>query len=263
MLNCTLSFWNFEYARLFYFFVSRGAFSNLGACWNFEIKIWKSTFYSNYTFFKLDVFWNCTFFKLYVFWKCTFFETFKFRGFLALNLCADHTVSQNLRQPLQTLSTSSTTNELILFSKISNLEVFISFPCLHTRIVFPMPSKGGRSWAVCLHCIGRSPPTCSLIIALSSSLYHCSTVSLFALVSLQCSFIICIIQCCRRKPHKFLYTLECAGVRQDILHMCILYLYTFIFVFVLSYYCAICMILFLYFVFVFHYHCWPSSVVVS
>jgi len=184
---------------------------------------------------KLHFFLNCTFF-----WSCTFFETFKFGGFLALNLCADHTVSENLRQPLQTLSTSSTTNELILSSKISTLEVFISFPCLHTWIVFPMPSKGGRSWAVCLHCIGRSPPTYCVIIALSSSLYHCSTVSLF--VSLQC---------CRRKPHKFHYTLECAGVRQNILYVCYLYLYYSIFVF--------CIFLYLYSIIIAGHRVWWSA----
>ena len=130
---------------------------------------------------------------------------------------------------------------------------------------FSNAKQGGRSWAVCLHCIGGSPPTCCVIIALSSSLYHCSTVSLFALVSLQCSFIICIIQCCRRKPHKFLYTLECAGVRQDILHMCILYLYTFIFVFVflLLYYCAIALfyfcILYLYSIIIAGHRVWWSA----
>ena len=143
--------------------------------------------------------------------------------------------------------------------------IFISVPCLHTRIVFPMPSKGGGAErAVCLHCIGGSPPTCCVIMLYLHRciiaarfhylrLYHCSVVSLFVSFSvvegsLTSSFIPSSVPGSGRI---FCICVFC---------ICILLFCIGIFIIVLLRYCVI---LFLYFVFVFHYHCWPSSVVVS
>ena len=159
---------------------------------------------------------------------------------MALNLCADHTVTQNLRQPLQTLSTSSTTNELILFSKISTLEVFISFPVSTHKDCFSNAKQGGAELSSLPALYWQKPSNLLCDYALSTSLYHCSAVSLF--VSLQC---------CRRKPHKFHYTLECAGVRQNILYVCYLYFYHSIFVF--------CIFLYLYSIIIAGHRVWWSA----
>ena len=187
----------------------------------------------NSTFFEIALF-----FKLHIFLKLHVFWNFQIRRFLGPQLmCWSHCFRE-----LE--ATASNTLNIKHHQWINSVQQNINFGSFHFfslsthKDCFSNAKHGGRSWAVCLHCIGRSPPTCCVIIALSSSLYHCSAVSLF--VSLQC---------CRRKPHKFHYTLECAGVRQNILYVCYLYLYYSIFVFCIF--------------FVFHYHCWPSSVVVS